>query len=163
MPCSRAVGRSQAKLRLELHRQFCQAVELVEEVTGGVTLPLGRVMILRLEREREGRAIFLPLPAFGLRLRFGQDARDSVSVIQPLRVLVQKRIQIRFCELHPFLQGADSALASVSLKPFLKLAVRHDFLCLEADGSRVPCVTDGKLGPGLGEGRAAVSFVGAAF
>jgi hypothetical protein len=61
------------------------------------------------------------------------------------------------------LQSADTALACVGLKPFLKLAVRHDFLCLETDGPRVPCVADGKLGPGLSKGRAAISFVGAAF
>jgi hypothetical protein len=45
----------------------------------------------------------------------------------------------------------------------LKLAVRHDFFGLQANRARVPCVADGKLGPGLGKGRAAVGFVGAAF
>lgn len=85
---------SQSKLRLQLHRQFRQAVELVEEVTGGVPLPLGGVMVLRLKRQREGRLVFLALSGVRFRLRIGQDPGGNVGILQSFErgVLGQKCI-----------------------------------------------------------------------
>ena len=121
-------------------------------------------MVLRLERQREGRLVFLALSGVRFRLRIGQDPGGNVSILQSFQrgVLGQKCIQIHFCQLHPLGEGAITALACVGLKPCLKLSVRDQFLCLQANRASVPCVTDGKFGPGLSKGRTAVGFVGAA-
>ena len=155
--------RSQAKLRLELHCQFRQAVELVEKVPRCIPAPFARMMVLRLEGQREGRLVLLAFTSVLLRLRFGQDASGKVSVFESARVAAQNVTQITFCELHPFAKRVVAALASVILQPLHELAMRDDFLGLVANRASVPRVADSKVGPGLGKGRAAVGFVGAAF
>ena len=123
------------------------------------------MVISGLERQCEGRSLLVAFPSVCLWLRIGQNPGGNVGILQSFErgILGQKCIQIHFCELHPLGEGAITALASVGLKPCLKLAMRDNFLCLQANRASVPSVADGKLGPGLSEGRAAVGFVGAAF
>ena len=157
------MGGSQSKLRLERHRQLRDAVELVEKISRGIPAPLGRVMVLSFKVKRKERFVFF-LPALCLRLGFWQNPGGNVSVLQSFErgVLGQKRIYVRFCQLHILLHGANIAASSVGLQPALEFAVRDKFLCLQADGPRVPCVADSKFSPGLCERSAAVGLVGAA-